>query len=117
MNAHHDAHVSVNKSIVWARVQVYFSGVVVPAVQASVAELSSASSALLSLIRAVEDSITVVLRKCVDAFMTEVSCGVCSAVSSWWNLMFTPSQKGQWKTASWWLLQLCASVWMLEWQR
>lgn len=54
--------------------QVYFSGVVVPAVQSSVAELSSASSALLSLIRAVEDSITVVLRKCVDAFMAEVSC-------------------------------------------
>lgn len=52
--------------------QVYFSGVVVPAVSGSVAELSSASSALLSLIRAVEDSITVVLRKCVDAFIAEV---------------------------------------------
>jgi hypothetical protein len=52
--------------------QVYFSGVVVPAVSTSVAELSSASSALLSLIRAVEDSITVVLRKCVDAFSSEV---------------------------------------------
>lgn len=52
--------------------QVYFSGVVVPAVSTSVAELSSASSALLSLIRAVEDSITVVLRKCVDACISEV---------------------------------------------
>jgi hypothetical protein len=60
-------------------VQVYFSGVVVPAVSSSVAELSSASSALLSLIRAVEDSITMVLRKCVDAFMSEVRDLCCAA--------------------------------------
>lgn len=52
--------------------QVYFSGVVVPAVSGSVAELSAASSALLSFIKAVEDSITVVLRKCVDTFIAEV---------------------------------------------
>jgi len=58
---------------VYLLLQVYFTGVVVPAVSSSVAELSSASSALLSLVRAVEDSITVVLRKCVDAFVAEVS--------------------------------------------
>lgn len=52
--------------------QVYFSGGVVPVVSGSVGELSAASSALLALIRAVEDSITVVLRKCVDAFVGEV---------------------------------------------
>lgn len=68
--------------------QVYFSGVVAPAVSSSVAEMSSASSALLSLIRAVEDSITVVLRKCVDTFMAEVSSrgggpgGACELVIS-----------------------------------
>lgn len=61
------------KTRVYVLLQVYFTGVVVPAVSSSVAELSSASSALLSLVRAVEDSITVVLRKCVDAFMAEVS--------------------------------------------
>lgn len=63
------AHVS---SSVMTALQVYFSGVVAPAVTSSVAELSLASSALLSLIRAVEDSITVVLRKCLDAFMAEL---------------------------------------------
>jgi hypothetical protein len=61
---------------------VYFSGVVAPAVTSSVAELSSASSALLSLIRAVEDSITVVLRKCVDAFMAEVRAGAAAAAAA-----------------------------------
>jgi hypothetical protein len=53
--------------------QSHYSSTVAPAVSGSVAELSAASSALLALIRAAEDSITAVLRKSVDTFMTQVS--------------------------------------------
>eukprot|EP00775_Hariotina_reticulata_P013513 gene13513-13638_t len=52
--------------------QAHFSAVVVPALSGSVGELSAASSALLALIRAAEDSITVVLRKSVDATISQL---------------------------------------------
>jgi hypothetical protein len=45
-------------------------------VSGSVAEVSAASSALLALIRAAEDSITAVLRKSVDTFMTQVGVNI-----------------------------------------
>jgi len=56
--------------------QAHFSGVVAPALSGSVSELSAASSALLALIRAAEDSITVVLRKSVDACISQVGVRV-----------------------------------------
>lgn len=56
--------------------QSHYSSTVAPAVSGSVAELSAASSALLALIRAAEDSITAVLRKSVDTFMTQVGHGM-----------------------------------------
>eukprot|EP00882_Tetradesmus_deserticola_P020200 GHRQ01021777.1.p1 GENE.GHRQ01021777.1~~GHRQ01021777.1.p1 ORF type:complete len:385 (+),score=188.27 GHRQ01021777.1:1103-2257(+) len=63
------AHVATQ---VMAALQSHYSGTVAPAVSGSVAELSSASSALLALIRASEDSITAVLSKSVDTFMTQM---------------------------------------------
>lgn len=52
--------------------QAHYGRVVAPALAGSVSELSAASAALLALLRAVEDSITLVLQKSVDAFMAQV---------------------------------------------
>lgn len=59
-------------SVCYSPLQSHYSRVVSPAVSESAPELSAASSALLALIHAVEDSITVVLRKSVDTFITHV---------------------------------------------
>lgn len=55
-----------------APAQGHYSTVVAPAVSSSVAELSAAGAALMDLIRAAEGSITAVLRKSLDTFMTQV---------------------------------------------
>ncbi|KAF8067429.1 SEC10a [Scenedesmus sp. PABB004] len=57
---------------VMAALQAHFSDVVSPALAASPAELSAASGAALALMRAAEGSISVVLRKSVDAFMLQL---------------------------------------------
>jgi hypothetical protein len=52
--------------------QVHYTTVVAPIVAASPQEHSTAAGALRALVGAVEGSVTMVLRKAVDAFITQV---------------------------------------------
>eukprot|EP00877_Chromochloris_zofingiensis_P003097 jgi/Chrzof1/12789/Cz07g07190.t1 len=63
------AHVACH---IIAAVQSHFRKVIVPAVAPSVSDHSAATSALVALIKAVEESVMVTLRKCVDAFMVQI---------------------------------------------
>lgn len=61
--------------------QSHYNRIVVPAISPNMVELSSASSALLALLHAVEDSITTVLRKSVDTFIAHVSARGCTTAA------------------------------------
>jgi hypothetical protein len=55
--------------------QQFYTEAVLPVISRSVPEHASASSGLAALLRAVEDTTLVVLRKCVDAFFAQVGGG------------------------------------------
>lgn len=52
--------------------QAHFEIVVLPAVAPSVGDHGAAAGALLALLRAAEGSVTAVLRRAVDVFVTQV---------------------------------------------
>lgn len=86
------AHVACH---IIAAVQSHFRKVIVPAVAPSVSDHSAATSALVALIKAVEESVMVTLRKCVDAFMVQVTDqAACSGTAQCVTYMLCAGWRG-----------------------